>query len=426
VTVTHHPSDSRVSSARTGTIVLFLLVLCAVGFGIYVGTTYYLGHRAHEQAKKLVAESKLDKARALLAKYCTDWPRDADGHFLAARTSRRLRDFADADAHLRQCRDLGFDADKLQLEYAMMQAQRDTPEAVEGFLLAQVKQDHGDYPEILEALIQGYLKTFQMHKALHCVRLWRQRDVDDLQMHFWAGMVLEKSGEARDALATFEIVVGDDPENREARLHLADLLLGVSKDYERALQHYERLQSTDPDNMQVVLGMVGCKIGLNQLEEAGTLLDKLRTVHPVEPRVLSECGQLALRLNKPKEAAEDLGRAVTIDPYEPNAVYAYSQALRQLGRVQEAEEYEKKHVAIRADLDRLDELSRTVTEQPRDADLRHEMGVIFLRNGRELEGVAWLTTALQVNPQHGPSHRALADYFERKGMKREAAEHKQR
>jgi Tfp pilus assembly protein PilF len=52
------------------------------------------------------------------------------------------------------------------------------------------------------------------------------------------------------------------------------------------------------------------------------------------------------------------------------------------------------------------------------------MGMIFLRNGREKDGVAWLQTALQVDPSHAATHQALADYFERKGMKSEAAEHR--
>jgi len=405
-------------------MVLVLVVLCAVGYGCYVGIAFYRDHRLYQQAEQTLAKNKLDEARRLLAEYCKDRPRDPDGHFLAARAARRQRDFADADAHLRRCQDLGFEPDKLQLEYAMMQAQRDSPDAVEGFLLAKVRDDHSDTPVIMEALIQGYLKTYQIPKALHCLEMWRQHNAESLQALFWEGMIAEKLGNARAALAIFEAIVGEEPDNREARLHLADLLVGVSKDYERALKHYERLQWPEAKELQVWLGTVACKIGLNQLDEAESILRHLRADYPDEPRILSECGQLALRLSKPDEAEEFLRRALIADPYEPDAVYSYSQALHQLGRTAEAKKYEERHDAIRADLRRLDELGRQAAAKPQDANLRYEMGMIFLRNGREKDGVAWLQTALQVDPSHAATHQALADYFERKSMKSEAAEHR--
>ena len=419
-----HNSRVRTASAHFGVMFLVLVVLCVLGYGGYVGIAFYRDHRLFQQAERALANNKLDEARRLLAEYCKDRPRDPDGHFLAARAARRQRDFADADAHLRRCQDLGFEPDKLQLEYAMMQAQRDSPDAVEGFLLAKVRDDHSDTPVIMEALIQGYLRTFQIPKSLHCLSIWRQHDAENLQALFWEGMIAEKLGNARAALAIFEAIVGEEPDNREARLHLADLLVGVSKDYERALKHYERLQWPEAKELQVWLGTVACKIGLNQLDEAESILRHLRADYPDEPRILSECGQLALRLSKPDEAEEFLRRALIADPYEPDAVYSYSQALHQLGRTAEAKKYEERHDAIRADLRRLDELGRQAAAKPQDANLRYEMGMIFLRNGREKDGVAWLQTALQVDPNHAATHQALADYFERKSMKSEAAEHR--
>src|SRR5262249_46658440 len=210
------------------------------------------------------------------------------------------------------------------------------------------------------------------------------------------------------------------------RLHLADLLVGVSKDYERALKHYERLQWPEAKELQVWLGTVTCKIGLNQLDEAESILRNLRADHPDEPRILSECGQLALRLGKPQEAEEFLRRALAADPYEPDAVYAYSRALHQLGRTTEAKKYEERHDAIRADLSRLDELGRQAAAKPQDANLRYEMGMIFLRNGRENDGVAWLQTALQVDPNHDASRQALVDYSKRRRKEHEPAEQPRR
>ena len=412
----------REAYSRVGLIVLMLIVVGALSYGCFVGITFYLEHRLYKHAEQALAQHRLDEARRLLAEYCKDRPRDPDGHFLAARASRRLRDFAEADAHLRQCSELGFDSDMLQLEYAMMQAQRDTPAAVEGFLMAHVDDGHVDAPLILEALIQGYLKTYQLPKALHCVGLWRQRFAESLEALFWEGIIAEKLANGRAALTDFEQVVEGDPDNLDARLHLADLLLGLNREYSQALAHYERLRSAGQENLQISLGMVGCYIGLNRLEDADAILSELQANHPDDARVLSECGQLALRMDKARRAEECLRRALAADPNEPDTVYSYCQALHLLGRAAEARKYEEKLEAIRADLRRLDELGRQAAANPRDANLRYEMGMIFLRNGREKDGVAWLQSALQVDSDHAASRQQLAEFFKRRDAKGKTAE----
>jgi len=56
--------------------------------------------------------------------------------------------------------------------------------------------------------------------------------------------------------------------------------------------------------------------------------------------------------------------------------------------------------------------------------LRCELGVLFLRNGEEAEGLRWLGLALEQNPAHAAAHRALAEHFEAKGRSDLAAAHR--
>ena len=55
---------------------------------------------------------------------------------------------------------------------------------------------------------------------------------------------------------------------------------------------------------------------------------------------------------------------------------------------------------IRADMQRVSELRRKVAASPREASLRCEVGLIFLRNGQAREGLRWLHSALQLDPGH--------------------------
>src|SRR5262249_40374840 len=146
----------------------------------------------------------LDAARRHFARSLDFWKREPDVHFLAARAARRQREFKEAEAHLRLCKELGVDADKLQLEWAMMQAQRDTPAVCEGYLLALVEKDHADSGLICEALIQGYLKTYQPRNAYQCAARWLDHEPDNLAALFWRGMIWEKIGDNRRAADDFE------------------------------------------------------------------------------------------------------------------------------------------------------------------------------------------------------------------------------
>src|SRR5262245_51419469 len=96
----------RKASSPIGLIVLAFVVVCALVYGCYVGIAFYRAHRLYQHAQQALANNTLDEARRLLAEYCKARPGDPDGHFLAARAARRLRDFMDADAHLRRCQEL--------------------------------------------------------------------------------------------------------------------------------------------------------------------------------------------------------------------------------------------------------------------------------------------------------------------------------
>jgi Flp pilus assembly protein TadD len=74
-------------------------------------------------------------------------------------------------------------------------------------------------------------------------------------------------------------------------------------------------------------------------------------------------------------------------------------------------------------LKRAAELARAISASPHDPELRREIGELFLRNGRETEGVRWLESALRARPDHAPTHKVLAAYYERIGRPDLARQH---
>jgi Tfp pilus assembly protein PilF len=99
--------------------------------------------------------------------------------------------------------------------------------------------------------------------------------------------------------------------------------------------------------------------------------------------------------------------------------------LNRLGKTEEAKIVEAKMAESAAEIRRMDKLVREVNQKPNDPALRYEAGMIFLRNGFTQDGLHWLNTALDVDPNHRPTHQALADYFERTGDEARARHHRQ-
>ena len=80
---------------------------------------------------------------------------------------------------------------------------------------------------------------------------------------------------------------------------------------------------------------------------------------------------------------------------------------------------------IEADIERLIEITtKEMDAKPRDVGLHYEIGAIFLRNGQEQTGVVWLKRALKLDSKHRPTHKLLAEYYEKTGDKKRAAEHR--
>src|SRR4029077_6714339 len=127
-----------------------------------------------------------------------------------------------------------------QLEAALLRAQRGDLAGDERYLVACLEQDHEDSPAILEALTKGYAQTYRLPEALHCAQQWLKRQPDNTQALFWRGLIWEQLYSRREAAEYFRRVVELDPQEDQARLHLAEKLLDSGQPTE-ASEHLRQL-----------------------------------------------------------------------------------------------------------------------------------------------------------------------------------------
>ncbi len=421
-----HNSEARTLPAprprRRRVLALALGLAALAGLTAVVGANAWAWHQ-YGAAERALAAHDLDAARAHLAQALRVWPRGAGAHFLAARAARRADAADDAERHLGRAKELGWDAEAVALERALLHAQRDGPGPAEGALIRRVQDGHPDSPLILEALARGYLRTFDLGKGLHCLNVWLEREPDSVAALVQRGVALARIKQTEKAVADLGRAVELRPGHDLARGRLAEVLVEARR-FDEAAVHFEALRERQPDSAAALRGLARCRHGQGRADEARRLYDRLLGEQPNDAVALGERGRLALQTETPEEAERWLRRSAALDPHDRTTAYAFAQCLARLGKADEAREWEARLQRIESDLGRVDELNREVLSRPLDPAPRCEAGVIFLRNGREEEGLKWLASALRVGPRHADTHRALADYYERNGDPESAARHR--
>ena len=392
-----------VPNARTrrGRVVLVVIGLGLVGMAIGFGWPHLSALSNLQQAKTSI-ESDPAAARDYLDKCLATWPNSSEAHFLAARAARKCGDLGEAARHLEEAARLGWADSEVATEHARIQAEFDNLAAHAGAFMAEFR-----WPEA-EAVISRWIELQPGSPTA-----WMYR-----------GQILERLRRLSSAVDAFREAVRLAPEDKRAEFDLARLLLETRQAPEEAAEHLERLNRVDLNNPRILVQLAACREMQGRTDEAVALLDEVLAAHPSDPRASYFRGRLELNRGKPALAVGYLRRAAEFDPSDRENLYALLLALNAVGTRDEIQAAEDRWNRCDADLRRVAELGRAIAASPDDPELRREIGELFLRNGRDQDGVRWLNSALLKRPNHAPTHRLLADYYQRTGQPVLAAHHR--
>ncbi len=394
-----------------------------VGVGLAVGGVYLWADRQLRAARKALESDDLEAAQSYLDQCLGVRPNDPEALFLAARTARRLGAEEDAERYLKALEGQEEGSDRVKLERGLLKAQRGFLSDVhERSLRARVDRNHPDALLITEAMALGYLTAHRLGETGPALNKLLERAPNHFKGHMWRGENHENSGEYADALPDFEEAVRIRPDSNEARLHLANMLYRVGRERE-AVGHYQWLRQHEP-NKQVLLGLAKCRYDGHRLDEAREPLDAALKEDPKYVRALVERARVAFQLGQAIEAEDLLRQAIKEAGYDREAHVMLYRYLAAQNKKQAAQECLARLDQIDRETLRSLDLMMRIMEVPNDPAPRYEMGVLMLRQGRDEQGIGWLHSALLQNQLHGPSHAALAEYFERTGRKDLAEEHR--
>jgi predicted Zn-dependent protease len=399
---------------------LLLIGLVTAQIGLFLWFTYQLHATRDEMERYHHHKASLHLLRCLQMR-----PDDPDVLILAARSARRMGGLDDAEQFLDRYQQQRGTDDSLVLERMLLRAEQGAIEDVREFFRTRVEEEHPDSPLIFEAITRGFLRLYRLDDAGAVLRQWLERQPDNTQALVFQGRVHEMRQQTPDAVARYRRVLELDPENDEGRLRLATVLVQLSQ-AEEALPHLKFLVKRQPDNFEIHVLMAQCDELLGDTDEAEKVLDGVLARAPHHPLALGERGKLARRLGDLEKAETLLKEAVARDPGSYATRYQLFLCLEQRHKTKEAREEHDRMQRLHEDLERHQKImTHLMQARPRDADLRYEVAMIAIRSGAVKDGLYWLKSALEVNPNHGPSHRVLANYYQRMGNPGLAAHHRQ-
>jgi len=358
-------------------------------------------------ADRAIARWDFDEARGHLAVCLEAWPDRPSTLLLAARTARRAGRFDEAERHLSRLQSLRGPSEQSALEWAMLSVERGDMGLSEGYLKSTVGPEHPDAAVVYEALARGYLLTGRAVELLDCTDKWLKVRPGETHALYYRGRAWERLGNWAEAADAHRRAVEADPENADARLHLAQLLLLIDQDVAPAAEHFEWLRARRPSDPDVILGLAQCQKALGHPDAARDLLDGLLAARPDHPRALTQRGRLALDEGDPARAEEWLRRAFALAPEDREALNSLIRALVAQDKQKEAHELQLRLERLTVDLARYQELVIAVAKDPGNLAQRTEAAAICLRLGRNADARRWLATVFQIDPSYEPARDLL-------------------
>jgi predicted Zn-dependent protease len=379
-------------------------------------------------ARAALASHHPEEARAALdsCRRVWGWDKSPAIHLAACRACWQTDDLEGAVRELRAAQRLtGKATEETAFEWALIQATAGNMTEVEPYLQRRADKSPGaDGPVVWEALAAGYLRIYRTLDAMACLNHWLGRDPNNVRALELRGQTYVTGRGVVRGTEDYRRAIELDPTREATRRRLADALITLGG-YEEAVAHLEVLGRAHPDDSGVAAKLARCYNFVGRRNDARRLLDATLARHPEDGLCLRTRGQLALMDDQKAEAEQWLRRAAAAMPEDYQAQWLLFEALRQQGKLNEANEQNRKADEVKERVSRLTELqSRRLAQAPLDPALHSEMGRLLMQTGRGEVGERWLLTALTLDPEHRPSHAALAAYYEGRGDRTKADFHR--
>jgi tetratricopeptide (TPR) repeat protein len=397
-------------------LLLVGLLLVLVGVGVWQAYPPILAKRYARRADAALQKQRYAQALTAYQQALRYRPDSPELHLLAARTARRKGDVAAAWEHLHRYRELHPGVtEEQQVEEYLLRATTGEVDEVQRNLMPYVLQPGPLTPLVLETLVRAFMAKYRVELAWRYLQQWLRLEPDNAEALFWLGTWYTQQHKTREAAANYLRVIDVDPERVNARLAYAEILR-VDKKFAEMVEQYRAVLELEPRNADAIIGLARADIELGRTAEARELLESL----PEDKRAGAEYywlrGIMEFQADHLKEAEPLLREALARDPRNIDACYNLMLCLHHLGRDEESARMKSRFHQMEADEKRIVELTTAeLATHPLDANLRCELGEIYLRLQMAPRALHWFDEALKLDPKCRRAHEQLRDYYDRLG-----------
>ncbi len=217
-----------------------------------------------------------------------------------------------------------------------------------------------------------------------------------------AGMANERTGDYAGAVRSYRRGLEAEPANPELLNALGFTLFqqGKSRD---AIASFEKALAADPKHWKAHNNMALASIDLGELELAEAHYRESLAIEP-QPAIYSDLGFVLERLGMTEEANEQYRKSLKLDPESASAHFNLAGSLARRGEFATAE------VHFRAAL----------KKRP-NAQTLTGLGFVLARQGRVVEAIASLRSAIEASPKNPVAYDQLGKILVEQGRFEEAA-----
>jgi len=333
---------------------------------------------------------------------------------LRSRAHRKSGDAQQAEQHLTKASALGLASNRVQREQILIQAQagqvHETLPALNYTLLA----DPLDMPEAYEAFVLGLIKArVNIRTAIDLCYSWAADFPDDPRPHLLLSKLAIEIMDTDVAAAELRRVLEVDPNHGPGALALAELML-TRQEVAEAVKLLQIAAKDESTRLPALTQHARCLRLLERTKAARTLLETVVLKEdPRSPLANVEWARLEILAGRHESAIARLNEVLSRAPNNHEARQVLARALRSVGRTNEAREQLGLASNAQKALVRAKHLVRKLPLDPRNVDLRYEIGCIYLTYGDAQVGVNWLRSVLYFDANHQGARKTLAEFDQR-------------
>ena len=401
-----------------------LVVLSGATIAAYFAYDQYRVSQLAGTVRKLFAARHYDQAREPLRRWLSAKPGSAEAHYYMGWLALAFDQPGDAIKAIEQAKKFGFDSEPIACLVAICRSRAGRINEAEPILERAFRQESEPRLEVAKEMAKIYLGTFRLVQAKEAIDRSRLVAPEDPQPYLWSNEIESRhSAEPAILIRNYRAALERDANLDKARLALAEQL---SKDrhFDDAEHEYRTYLQRNPQDAAAFVGLGRNFFQRGDLDTSTEYLEAALKVDPRQPDALKELGQIDLRAGRFQKACDRLGLLAEIQPYEYDARYSLAQALKLAGD-QSRSQIETEHAArLRKEQDHILKLKTNLLRHPNDPAIRFEVAKWMIENGHVQEGLNWTSEILRAEPRHGPTHRLLADYYQKQGNPGQANYHR--